>query len=253
MPKKISENNEILRGVVGSTCHGTAIEGSDDLDMLGIFIEPPEKVCGLETCDHYIFRTQPDGVRSGPGDIDLAMYSLRKFCRLAEHGNPSVLLLLFLPQHIIKTWIGEELISIRKSFISKNAGKRYLGYLRAQKEKMLGIRCHTVNRPELVEKYGYDTKFAHHALRLGYQGLELLREGDLILPIQEPELSVLRDIRLGEINFKDCIALIEATEAELSRAVDLCKWDSDRKAIDDFMVGAHLNHWELAYPVECQK
>jgi hypothetical protein len=244
MPKKISENNEILRGVVGSTCHGTAIEKSDDRDEMGIFVEPPEKVCGLETCDHYIFRTQPDGHRSGPGDLDLVMYSLRKFCRLAEHGNPSVLLLLFLPKHIVMTELGADLISMRKSFISKNAGKRYLGYLRAQKEKTLGIRCHTVNRPELVEKYGYDTKFAHHALRLGYQGIELLRDGDLVLPIREPELTVLRDIRVGEINFKDCIALIEATEAELERAVDLCCWDSDRKVIDEFLVDAHMRNWQ---------
>ena len=44
--------------------HGTAIEGQDDRDEMGVFVEPPENVCGLTPCDHYIQRDQPDGVRS---------------------------------------------------------------------------------------------------------------------------------------------------------------------------------------------
>ena len=100
--RTIAFDNEILRGVVGSTAHGTAIEGQDDRDEMGVFIEPPENVCGLTPCDHYIQRDQPDGVRSQPGDLDLTMYSLRKFCRLAAHGNPSVILLLWLPSYISK-------------------------------------------------------------------------------------------------------------------------------------------------------
>ena len=36
-------------------------------------------------------RTQPEGVRSGPGDLDLIVYSLRKWMRLALTGNPTVL------------------------------------------------------------------------------------------------------------------------------------------------------------------
>jgi hypothetical protein len=63
--KEVALRHEILRGVVGSTCHGTAIEGQDDRDEMGIFVEPPEYVCGLKTLDHYIYRTQPEGVRSG--------------------------------------------------------------------------------------------------------------------------------------------------------------------------------------------
>ncbi|HUY44275.1 MAG TPA: nucleotidyltransferase domain-containing protein [Streptosporangiaceae bacterium] len=45
--------------------------------------------------DHYVFRTQPEGARSGPGDTDLVMYSLRKYLRLAVKGNPTALLPLY--------------------------------------------------------------------------------------------------------------------------------------------------------------
>jgi predicted nucleotidyltransferase len=101
--REIAIENEIMRGVVGSTAHGTAIDGQDDRDEMGVFIESPENVCGLTPCDHYIYRDKPNGVRSEPGDFDLAMYSLRKFCRLAYKGNPSILLLLWLPDYVTQT------------------------------------------------------------------------------------------------------------------------------------------------------
>jgi hypothetical protein len=196
----IATTNEILRGVVGSTAHGTAIDGQDDRDEMGIFIEPPENVCGLTPCEHYFYRDKPEGVRSGPGDLDLTLYSLRKFCRLAAGGNPSVAILLWLPAHIIKAPLGAGLIGMREAFVSKASGARFLGYLVAQKQKMKGERAHTVSRPELVAKYGYDTKFAMHALRLGYEGIGLLTHRRLTLPVAEPNLSTLRAVRSGRIS-----------------------------------------------------
>src|SRR3979409_2518531 len=94
---RIAEEGLILRCQVGSGVHGTAIEGQDDRDEMGICIEPPEFVIGLERFEQYIYRTQPEGARSGPGDLDLIIYSLRKWMRLALDGNPTVLLPLFVP------------------------------------------------------------------------------------------------------------------------------------------------------------
>lgn len=241
--KIIALSNEILRGVVGSTAHGTAIDGQDDRDEMGVFVEPPENVCGLTSCDHYIYRDQPEGVRSQPGDLDLTLYSLRKFARLAEQGNPSVIILLWLPEHIIKTETGAALIKLREAFISRDSGARFLGYLVAQKMKMKGERAHTVNRPDLVEKYGYDTKFAMHALRLGYEGLELLTEGRLTLPVPEPHLSILRAVRTGSVAFADALGLIEDAESRLANAYRQCAKVTDRVRIEQFMVRAHQRHW----------
>src|SRR5215469_5573979 len=201
--REIALDNEILRCVVGSTSHGTAIEGQDVRDEMGVFVEPPECVCGLTPCDHYIYRDQPEGVRSQPGDLDLTMYSLRRFCRLAAQGNPSVILLLWLPSHISKTPLGAGLVAIREAFISKGSGKRFLGYLLAQKKKLQGERAQTVRRPELVAKYGYDTKFAMHALRLGFEGIELMAHRRLTLPVAEPNLTTLRSVRSGKINLAE--------------------------------------------------
>jgi uncharacterized protein len=241
--REIALDNEILRGVVGSTTHGTAIEGQDDRDEMGVFIEPPEYVCGLEPCDHYIYRDQPEGVRSQPGDLDLTMYSLRRYCRLATQGNPSVILLLWLPEHVSRTRAGAALIAMREAFVSKESGQRFLGYLAAQKAKLRGERSPAVSRPELVAKYGYDTKFAMHALRLGYEGIELMTHRRLTLPVAEPDLTTLRAVRSGQIRLAVALQLIEDAEKRLGELVEACTWTADIDAINRFMVKAHLEYW----------
>lgn len=241
--RQIALGNEILRGVVGSTSLGTAVKALDDRDEMGVFIEPPEHVCGLSPIDHYIYRDQPTGVRSQPGDLDLTLYSLRKFCRLAAQGNPSILVLLWLPEFIVQTDIGLGLVGIRDCCISKSAGERFLGYLVSQRMRLTGERTRTVNRPELVAMYGYDTKFAMHALRLGLQGIELLTTRNLSLPIREPDLSILRAIRAGERSYEEAVALIAETETRLRELVNACTWEADLGKIDSFMVWAHQKHW----------
>jgi predicted nucleotidyltransferase len=244
MSKEYALKNEILRGVVGSTAHGTAVDGQDDRDEMGVFIESPAHVCGLKSLDHYIYRDKPEGVRSEAGDLDLTMYSLRKFCRLAEQGNPSVVILLWLPEHITKTAIGYHLVALREAFISRDSGSRFLGYLVAQKMKMKGERANTVNRPELVAKYGFDTKFAMHALRLGFEGIEMLTHRRITLPVAEPNLSILRGVRTGQYTEAQTLRMIEDAEMQLRHLLQDCTWKTDLRRINEFLVKAHRVHWD---------
>lgn len=241
--RNLALENEILRGVVGSTSYGAAIAGQDDRDEMGVCMEPPEYVCGLSQFEHYIYRDQPEGVRSQPGDLDLTIYALRKFCRLAAQGNPSVLVLLWLPTHLIKTELGRGLLDIREAFVSREAGWRFLGYLSGQKQSLTGQRSQKVQRPELVEKYGFDTKFAMHALRLGFEGIEYMTERRLTLPVPEPYLTTLRAVRGGQVSLEATLTLIEETEARLRALVERCKIAADVKRINRFMVEASLAHW----------
>lgn len=240
---QIARDGEILRGVVGSTAHGTAVDGQDDRDEMGIFIEPPEKVCGLRALEHWIYRDKPTGVRSEPGDLDLTLYSLRKFCRLAVGGNPSVIMLLWLPKYKVLMDSGWQLLGIREAFRSRTAGKAFLGYLKSQKMALNGERSKKTSRPDLVERYGYDTKFAMHALRLGYQGIEYIRDGRITLPVPEPQLSVLRSVRTGEMDFVMALRLIEESEDELLTIMQNFNLTVDRDLVDKFLVEAHRKHW----------
>lgn len=188
--RQIAEDGLILRCLAGSGVHGLAIDGQDDRDELGICIEPPEYVIGLKEFSQYIFRSKPEGRRSGPGDLDYTCYSLRKYMRLALAGNPTILLPLFVPEeHLIAcTDLGRELRALKPVILSRQAGHRFAGYLESQRRSLLSYdgKGRDVTRPELVEKYGWDTKFGGHMVRLGFQGYELLRDGQLRLPLPEP-------------------------------------------------------------------
>jgi hypothetical protein len=256
--RDIVEAGTILRATVGSTVHGLHHGGQDDRDEMAVFVEPPEFLLGLSRArgirggqygfEHYVERTQPEGVRSGPGDLDPVAYSVRKYVRLALKGHPTILLLLFVPPELtlVETALGGRLRELKSALLSRRAGRGYLGYLRGQKERLLDTRGRKgVNRPELVEAHGYDTKYAMHAARLGYQGLELLELGRLTLPIPEPERSRVMAIRTGERSFEEAIAEIEEVEQRLAAALERTSLPAtpDRAAVDAFLIDAYRRSW----------
>ncbi len=243
--------NEILRSVVGSGVHGIAIAGTDDHDEMGVYVEPPEYALGVEEHrDDYIWRTQPEGVRSGHGDTDLVLYSLRKYLRLAIKGNPTVMLPLFAPDEslIVLTALGEELRSMRAAFLSQEAVERFLGYMQSQHERMLGQSSrHVPNRPELIERYGWDVKYGSHALRLAYQGHEIASTGTLSLPLPDRERERVLSVKRGEVGRDEVSAEIAGLEAEVRTLLDEGRTPlpatADRDLITAWAVAAHRRHW----------
>jgi uncharacterized protein len=101
------------------------------------------------------------------------------------------------------------------------------------------------NRPELVAVYGYDTKYAMHALRLGLQGVELLTTGRITLPVPEPHRAYLRSVRQGERKLAEVLDAIIETEDRLMR---LCESPAvpdqpDRRWVDDWLHRSYQSFW----------
>jgi hypothetical protein len=247
---------EILRTVVGSGVHGIAIAGTDDHDEMGVFVEPPEAVIGVaRPVDHYVYRTQPEGARSGPGDVDLVMYSLRKYLRLAAKGNPTVLLVLYAPTDSVLVCrpLGEQLRALAPALLSRKAVHRFVGYMSAQRDRLLGRgrRGRVPNRPELVARYGYDVKYASHALRLAYQGLEIVRDGRLTLPMPEHERERVLRVKRGDVPvMAEVLDEIDTVQREVETRLAGGRtplpaepgWDT----ISAWSVNAHRQHWSWA-------
>jgi hypothetical protein len=197
----------MLRVQVGSGVHGTAIDGQDDRDEMGLCLEPPQFVTGLARV--------PAGIL---GDAEV----------------------------VFRSQAGAELTDNAHRFVSRLAAGRFLGYLRAQKAAMTGGpgAAHT-SRPELVARHGYDTKYAMHALRLGLQGVELLSTRRITLPVPEPHRGYLRALRRGEVPQADVVAAIERAEADLARLQDAAAVpaEPDRRWVDDWLHRSHLAFW----------
>jgi hypothetical protein len=97
--RETAERCTILRGLVGSTVHGLNVnDGIEDRDEMGICVEPLEDAMALwAPFEQFIYRSAAeregrDDARSSAGDLDLTIYSLRKWTRLALKGNPTIML-----------------------------------------------------------------------------------------------------------------------------------------------------------------
>lgn len=247
--RKIAESGTILRCLVGSGVHGLSVAAQDDRDEMGICTEPPEYVIGLRPFDQYIYRSQPEGHRSGPGDLDLTIYSLRKWMRLALAGNPTVLLPLFVPrEHILAcTGLGAALRDMREVILSRQAGHRFAGYLDAQRRSLLSRdgKGRDVTRPELIEAYGFDTKFCAHMVRLGLQGVELLRDGWISLPVPEPDRTWLIELRTGQHSMTEALDRADECERQIAKllSTSLLPEKPDYAAADAWLVQAYQRAW----------
>jgi uncharacterized protein len=232
------------------------LSGTDDRDEMGVCVEPRRYVVGFGKFEHWVYRSAAEregspGARSQAGDLDLTIYSLRKWARLALQGNPTVLLLLYLPDDaiVIRTSVGEELQKLAPAFASRHAGKRFLGYLEAQRQRLVGERGQRdVNRVELVQQFGYDTKYAMHMLRLRHQGVEFLEMGRLTLPMREPVRDHLMDVRQGRSNLADVLAECTQLELRLSELLETSPLppEPDLTTVESFVMDTYAAAWAKA-------
>ncbi|MGV9564152.1 nucleotidyltransferase domain-containing protein [Streptomyces sp. NPDC003480] len=165
----------LLCGIVGSTAYGLAREGSD-VDRLGVFAAPTERLHGLHLPKESHVTTAPDRT----------LHEAAKWCRLALGGNPTAMELVWLPAELyeVRTPLGEELIGIRGSFLcAKRVRDAYLGYA-TQQFRRLDARG---GGPLPADLHARVAKHARHLKRLCHQGLELYTTGRLTIRVESPE------------------------------------------------------------------
>src|SRR6202049_3815560 len=123
--------------VGGSELHGAKVHGTDDLDIYGVYVEPPEVILGLDTLPHFVWSTAGDDRRNGPKDVDITLYSLKKWAGLACKGNPTALHFLFAKGTVrSKTWAN--ILAHKDVFLSRLCVPQFLGFADAQLRRMTG-------------------------------------------------------------------------------------------------------------------
>lgn len=234
--------------IAGSQLTGTNLDESDH-DTLGVCIEPASYTLGLKKFEQYVGRSKPMGARSLPGDTDRTIYSLRKWASLALSGNPSVLQLLFVPREMELHadpwfWKWQE---CHEWFASKQAGKAFLGYMQQQTQRLKGERGQkNIKRPELEAAHGFDTKYAAHIIRLGFQGTEFLTYGYLTLPMAHNEREAVVEIRQGKWSLEDVILRAESMEDVIKHLFDHSPLPDqpDREAVSRELVNTYREWYD---------
>jgi predicted nucleotidyltransferase len=231
--------------VGGSELHGAKVHGTDDLDIYGVYVEPPEFVLGLESFPHFVWSTAGNDRRNGPHDVDITLYSLKKWAGLACKGNPTALHFLF-AEGVMGNSIWKQIVSKREIFLARVFVKQFLGFADDQLKRMTGKkgRGKKGQRPEIEQKYGYDVKAAMHTLRLLYECNELLAEHTITLP--RPERDFLIKVRTGKYSVERVLAMAEELFAECeetSKASTLAE-RVDRKAVSRLITAGYRKMWD---------
>ncbi|BAI81754.1 conserved hypothetical protein (plasmid) [Deferribacter desulfuricans SSM1] len=255
---------------VGSHLYGTNTLNSDR-DYVGIFIPSDDYVLGLSRIEEIdlSIKDKDETGKNTENAVDVKVYELRKFLKLAMENNPNILEILFSNKLEYLTDEGKILVDNKKIFPYLGLYDKYMGYSISQRKKMVikksnyfdlhqfkgdleklfsisednkkltlaelpyikGFQVYRKNfknenfivgdltfhksrflkkvyqmvverlnkvgnRERLILKYGYDTKFSMHYHRLLYEGIRLLRTGELVFPL--PEREELLKIRNGE-------------------------------------------------------
>lgn len=222
----------------GSRLYG--IDGPDsDYDYVGAIVEPDTYRLGLDTYTQGKNRQHGFEQHEFHGsEFEGTVYSLWKFVQMFAEGNPTILCLLFAKPIVDVFGIDHD--SFRDLVISKKSGHRFIRYMQSQR-KSLWIRA----RPNLVDAHGYDTKFAAHVVRLGYQGIEFLETGHITLPMPEKDRQVVRSIREGKWLVSDVLELAADLEEGLNVSLDESTLpdEPDHEGLSKWLVRKYQNEW----------
>lgn len=229
----------------GSHQHGAALPDKvSDIDLFGIYIEPPVKALGVSEETHFTGGTSDQYVKNQAGDEDYKCYTLQRWAGLACKGNPTIIGFLHTPCTLSSVW-SDLIIPNKNLFKARTHAKAFLGYAKGQVARLDGIagKGKHGQRPELEASFGYDTKAAMHLMRLLFEAEEYLLTGEITYP--RPEKELLLDIRLGKWVWDKLFAEYFAMEKRVEEAMETSKLPDhvDREKVSELISKCYLTHW----------
>ena len=220
-------NYVIYRVLAGSRAFGLSTETSDE-DRRGVFLPPADWQWSLTKPPEQIELFLP-----GVEEVD---WEIEKFVRLALQANPNVLETLWSPVVLHADETGEQLRSLRTSFLSRHLYRTYSGYVLSQFRLM---------------KRGFDAngqfkaKHAMHLIRLLHSGIHALTEGEIRVDIAEHRDELLA-IRQGSVPFdevqKRALELDGAFQRTFTRTALPEKPNTER--VNQFLIAARRRRAE---------
>ena len=206
-PRWLPTNTQYL-GYAGSASYGVSSDTSD-MDCFGFAIPPKEVVFPYSVGGEIVgFSTPSERFRvwtehhiktvDNQKEYDFSVYNIVDFFKLCMDNNPNMLDVLFLPRRCIlhSTHIGEHVRDNRKLFLHKGSFHKLREYAYSQLSKIENkTNSSNPKRAADIKKYGFDTKFSYHVIRLALQSEQILAEHDLDI---ERNSDILKSVRRGE-------------------------------------------------------
>jgi predicted nucleotidyltransferase len=209
--------NVALMALAGSKAYGLANDNSDT-DLRGIYLADKNDFLGI--------RKPEENLENSVEDNDALVYELAKFANLASKANPAVLEMLWSPT-LVSSKIGQKIIASRRIFLSQMARKTYSGFAFQQLKDLERFEKRFLNNEiKEDEYYRKRAKRARHLLRLSEQGINLLKEQEIVVQVKDRQaIKEAEQASLTELKelFAEKDALFKEMPSDLPEKPDLNK------------------------------
>ena len=249
-------DNTMYLVTMGSMAYGVSTDSSDN-DVYGFCVPPKHivfphlsgEILGFgkqkERFDQFQKAHMND--EQSNKSYDLTIYNIVKYFQLCMDNNPNMIDSLFVPQHCIihSTSVSEIIRDNRHLFLHKGLWHKFKGYAYSQLHKIRSKnREMGSKRKELIEKYGYDVKFAYHVVRLLSQAEQILATGDLNLQ-EKGRREHMKAIREGQVPLEDIEKWASQKEHDLEKLYHSSSlpWGPDEQKIKDILLRCLEHHY----------
>ena len=221
-PPEFLPDNTHYMVVTGSVAYGVSQDMSD-MDLAG-FCVPPKDIIFPHTAG-IIQGFGPEGrkfeswqqhhISYNEKIYDFAVYSIIHYFQLALDNNPNMVDTLYVADNLVLhcTALGRHVRANRKLFLHKGAYHKFMGYAYSQLKKATSKEP-IGKRRKIVEKYGFDVKFASHLIRLADEAEQILSTGELDLTRSK---GVQKDIRAGRYTLEQVEAMFREKVPHIER------------------------------------
>lgn len=193
--------------ITGSVAYGVSSDTSD-MDVYGFCMPPKDmvfphlrgEILGFGNQIQRFDQWQQHHIieKDTRKEYDMTVFSIIKFFQLAMENNPNMIDVLFTRENCVlhATKIANHVRDNRRLFLHKGSWHKFKGYAYSQMHKMKIKNPEEGSaRVELIEKFGYDVKFAYHVVRLLNEVEQIMVEQDLDLMRNNEQL---KEIRRGD-------------------------------------------------------
>lgn len=190
--------------IMGSTAYGVSSDASD-IDVYGFCIPPKDIVFPHLAGEIYGFGRQIQRFeqfqqhhiieKDHRKEYDFSIYNIVKYFQLCMDNNPNMIDSLFTREQQVlgATKIANHVRDNRKLFLHKGSWHKFKGYAYSQMHKMrIKDPDETSVRYEMIQKHGYDVKFAYHVVRLLNEVEQIMVDHDLDLMRNNEQLKAIR-------------------------------------------------------------
>lgn len=242
-PKWLADNVHYVTEM-GSIAYGASTDRSD-IDLYGFCVPPKEdifphlrgEIVDFGRQKQRFAQWQEHHIQDGDLEYDITIYNIVKYVHLCMENNPNMVDSLFTPhdcvQHI--TPIGQLLRDNRKMFLHKGFYHKCRGYAYSQLNKMSN-RTPKSKRYWMIEKYGFDIKYASHVIRLLCEAEQALTTGDLDLRRDAETIKAVKRGEWSEQRVRDWFADREHALQELYETSDAIPYAPDEDAIKQLLL-----------------